>query len=174
MEARQLLRMDERRYRDLREQAAREGSQIQTGELQRELELFDQIQDSVMKVYELRGTRVWGAFDAMVLTGVVALSSVLLQAKTRQLWLWGMYVYPRYRGTPASRLLMEAVLAWGEKQCSESSIMGCFHRNNRHAWQMVMRFGFAPIDLHEELARSALVPPEHVVVECTQRTSRRP
>lgn len=172
MEARQILRMDERRYRILREQAACEGPLIQTGELQRELELFDQVQHSVMKVYELRGTRVWGAFDDIALTGAVALSPIPLQAKTSQLWLWGMYVYPRYRGTPASRLLMEAVLAWGEKHHSGSSIIGSFHRNNRHAWQMVMRFGFAATDSHDELIRSGLVPPEHVVVECAQRISR--
>lgn len=169
MEARPLSRLDERGYRNLREQAAHEGPLIQTGELQRERELFAQIHDSVMKVYELRGTRVWGAFDDMILTGVVALSPVLLQARTRQLWLWGMYVYPRYRGTPASRLLMEAVLAWAERQYSGSSIMGSFHKNNRHAWQMVMRFGFVATDSHEELGKSGLVSPEHVVVECTRR-----
>lgn len=168
MEARPLSRLDERGYRNLREQAAREGPLTQTSELQRELELFDQIHDSVMKVYEIRGTRVWGAFDDITLTGAVALSPVLLQGRARQLWLWGMYVYPRYRGTPASRLLMEAVLAWGERQYGGSSIMGSFHKNNRHAWQMVMRFGFAATGAHEELSTAGLVPPDHVVVECTR------
>lgn len=149
METRLLSRLDERGYKNLREQAAREGPLIQTGELQRELELFAQIHDSKMKVYELRKTRVWSVFDDITLTGAVALSPVLLQARTRQLWLWGMYVYPRYRGVPASRLLMEAVLAWGERQYSGSSIMGSLHKNNRHAWQMVMRFGFITADCHE-------------------------
>lgn len=172
MEARQILRMDERRYRILREQAACEGPLIQADELQRELELFDQIQHSVIKVYELKGTRVWGVFDDIALAGAVALSPIPLQSKTIQLWLWGMYVYPRYRGTSASRLLMEAVLAWSEKHYSGSSIMGSFHRNNRHAWQMVVRFGFAVTDSHDELTRSGLVPPEHMVVEYAQRTSR--
>lgn len=41
MEARLLSRLDERGYRNLREQAAREGPLIQIGELQRERELFD-------------------------------------------------------------------------------------------------------------------------------------
>lgn len=168
MEVRLLSRLDERSYRNLREQAAREGPLIQTGELQRERELFAQVHDSVMKVYELRGTRVWGAFDDMTLTGAVALSPVLLPARTRQLWLWGMYVYPRYRGTPASRLLMETVLAWRERHYAGSSVMGSFHRNNRHAWQMVMRFGFIASHGHEELNKAGLVPPEHVVVECTR------
>lgn len=168
MEARLLSRLDERGYRNLREQAAREGPLIQTGELQRELELFAQVHDSVMKVYELRGARIWGVFDDIILAGVVALSPVLLHTRARQLWLWGMYVYPRYRGTPASRLLMEAVLAWGDRQYTGSSIMGSFHKNNRHAWQMVMRFGFVATGGYEELAKSGLVPPEHVVVECTR------
>ena len=169
MEARLLSRLDERGYRNLREQAAREGPLIQIGELQRERELFDRTPGTVMKTHELRGTRVWGAFDDMTLAGAVALSPVLLQTRTRQLWLWGMYVHPRYRGTPASRLLMEAVLAWGESQYSGSSIMGSFHRNNRHAWQMVMRFGFIAAGDNEVLTESGLVPPQHVVVECTRR-----
>jgi hypothetical protein len=47
--------------------------------------------------------------------------------------------------------------------------MGSFHKNNRQAWQMVMRFEFIATGGHEALTKSGLVPPEHVVVECARR-----
>jgi GNAT superfamily N-acetyltransferase len=172
MKSRQLLQLDERQYRIMREQAAIEGPLTQTGELQRELAMFDHPHHSVIQVHEIRGTRIWGAFDDFTMAGVVAVSPMLLRDGNYQLWLWGLYVQPKYRGKLVSRLLVEAVQAWGHKQYPGASIMASFHTTNHHARQMVMRFGFAEPDFSDGIINSALVPPEHIAVECTNRLGR--
>jgi GNAT superfamily N-acetyltransferase len=98
------------------------------------------------------------------------MSVILKRTNIRYLWLWGMYVQPRYRGTPASGLLMESVLQWGERHYPGSTVRGSFHRNNRRAWQMVNRFGFVAVADGQEFIRLGLAPEDHVVVECTTRS----
>ena len=165
MEVRQLLHADERRYQSIREQAVLDNPSPQGSELQREKAIFSQSLHNVLGAHELNGTRIWGVFDDVAMAGVAALSPILLESGTYKLWLWGLYVHRKYRGTPASRLLMEAVRAWGGRRYPGLSIMGSFHVTNRHAMQMVTRFGFAEAELLNKTL-SSLVPPDHVVVEC--------
>ena len=173
MEARELLRVDESRYRRLRLEAAKEASWQRTGELQKELELFEQSDDGVIAGYEAQGTRVWGAFHEMHLAGAVGLSLVPHSAGMQQLWLWGLYVTPRFRGTPASRCLMTIVQDWGEQHFPGGVIMGAYHRDNRHARQWVERFGFRPSPQQAEAKRVGLIAPGEVVVECSSRNVKR-
>jgi GNAT superfamily N-acetyltransferase len=90
----------------------------------------------------------------------------------QQLWLWGLYVTPRFRGTPASRCLMSVVQDWGEKHFPGGVIVGAYHRDNRHAWQLVERFGFRPSPRQAEAERAGLITPEEVLVECNSRNVR--
>lgn len=173
MEARELLRVDESRYRRLRLEAAKETSWRCTGELQKELERFEQGGDGVIATHDAQGTRVWGAFHEMHLVGAVGLSLVPHGAGMQRLWLWGLYVTPRFRGTPASRCLMTVVQDWGEKHFPGGAIMGAYHRDNRHAWQLVERFGFRPSPLQAEAKRAGLITREEVVVECNSRNVQR-
>jgi GNAT superfamily N-acetyltransferase len=169
MEARELLRVDEPRYRRLRLEAAKETSWQRTGELQKELVLFEQEGDGVIAAYVAQGTRLWGAFHETHLAGAVGLSLVPRSAGMKQLWLWGLYVTPRFRGTPASRCLMAIAQNWGEKHFPGGVLMGAYHRDNRHAWQLVERFGFHPSPWQAEAEHANLVTPEEVVVECSSR-----
>ncbi|RYG99055.1 MAG: GNAT family N-acetyltransferase [Alphaproteobacteria bacterium] len=173
METRQLLRMDESRYRRLRIEAAREAPDALTADLQRELVLFEHGLGGALATYDGRGTRVWGVFDDLSLAGALAVSPIWLNTDSRQLWLWGLYILPKFRGTPASRCLMTAVLHWAEVQHPGGAIMGAYDKSNRHAWQLVERFGFLPSQQHAEFEQAGLVSPQELVVERCHRALHR-
>lgn len=165
MEARPLLRMDESRYHRLRLDAAQDDHPALTGELQRELALIHAGQISVLASHATRGTRIWGVFDDFHLAGAIALSPLYADTDHLPLWLWGLYVQPRFRGTPASRLLMRAVQAWAEAHHPGGPILAAYHRQNRRASQLLERFGFIDSELHATLQRAGLAGSEDQVVE---------
>jgi GNAT superfamily N-acetyltransferase len=82
--------------------------------------------------------------DGAQLVGVVAVSHRRSLWVTDHLWLWGLYVRPRYRGTPVSRRLMEAALAWCERQPHEARLFAAFGLDNAKAWRCFSRWSFWP------------------------------
>src|SRR3546814_17422415 len=60
--------------------------------------------------------------------------------------MWGLFVYQRYRGTAASRLLMEAAIDCCEHEQGIESVVTCFDGGNLHARQYFSRFGFELYD----------------------------
>ena len=170
MEVRRLLRMDESRYQRLRLEAAQEDSWIPTREVVRELELFRRDVPHILHAHDRGGTQVWGVFDDMTLAGVIAVSPVSLAGNRPQLWLWGLYVRPRFRGTPASRALLGTAQAWGERQQPDGALLGAYHRHNRHAARFVDRYGFQLSGHQTEAEAAGLITPEEIVVECSHRT----
>lgn len=96
----------------------------------------------VLARYEIEGTRVWCVFDGDVLAGAVALTYAFSPQRGDTASLWGAYVLPRYRGTAASRQLMEAVFACCEQECGIKLISARFASGNLHARQFFERFGF--------------------------------
>lgn len=67
------------------------------------------------------------------------------------LWIWGLYVRPHYRGTPASRALVTAALAWCEQQPPEQRLFGAFEVSNVRATRFCQRFGFQRPDEGESI-----------------------
>src|SRR3546814_12186321 len=61
-------------------------------------------------------------------------------------FMWGLFVYQRYRGTAASRLLMEAAIDCCEHEQGIESVVTCFDGGNLHARQYFSRFGFELYD----------------------------
>lgn len=165
MEARQLLKMDESRYRRLRLEAAGETTWQRTSELDRELSLIESEPASVLASHDKAGTRIWGVFHDMYLAGVVALSEVEMEPEEPQLWLWGLYVLPRFRGTPASRCLMGAAQEWAERARPGAVLMGAYHRDNRFAWQVVNRFDFQTSARRSEAENAGLLREDEILVE---------
>lgn len=96
--------------------------------------------------YIAEGTQVWGVFNDSVLTGVAALSRDCRVACGGIGVLWGIYVLPRYHGTPVSRLLMEAVTA-GCVDSSMHQLVAPCARDNIAGLLFLRRFGFEPIDM---------------------------
>ncbi|WP_202839133.1 GNAT family N-acetyltransferase [Luteimonas saliphila] len=60
--------------------------------------------------YVSEGTRVWGAYSGDTLIAAAALTREYHATHCGLGVLWGVYVLPRYRGTPASRMLMESII----------------------------------------------------------------
>jgi len=146
MEARILQGRDDKRYMALRTQAANERSAQSTLDLERELFLFADHSTAVIAQHGLQGTVVWGAYDGRALVGTLALSRQLGIADACYLWLWGLYVRPRYRGTPASRLLMEAMLAWCEGEPMDRRLLSSFEPSNHRGRLFLGRWGFERAD----------------------------
>src|SRR5688500_6017046 len=94
-------------YRDVRREATAEGCAIAPLELVTRLPSLGNV---------LGGTNIWGAMNQGRLIGVLALSRKCGGAIGEYLWLWGLYVRPPYRGTPASRALIEAALKSAERE----------------------------------------------------------
>lgn len=140
-------------------------SMYSSAELRHELEQFRQGRTNVLAAYEARGTHVWGVFNTLSLVGAVALSPVYCDIKHRHLWLWGLYVKPRFRGTPVSRCLMRSAQIWAGAQQPGTAIIGTYHRDNRHAKQLVERFGFLESELEAKIRHDGLARPDDVVVE---------
>lgn len=169
MEARKLLRMDESRYQRLRREAAKEPSALPTAELTRELEHFDAAAENLLQVYERAGIQVWGVFHDLTLAGVVAVSPVQFAGNQRHHWLWGLYVHPRFRGTPVSRSLMATAQDWSERENSSALLMGAYQCQNRHAAQLVERFGFQLSPQRDEAELVGLLAYDEIMVECSTR-----
>lgn len=165
METRQLLKMDESRYRRLRLEAAKETPWQRTSDLDQELALIERGPASILAKHDRGGTRVWGAFHDLYLVGVVALSEVQIELDEPQQWLWGLYVLPRFRGTPVSRCLMAAAQEWVEGARPGAVLMGAYHRDNRFAWQVVGQFGFQASAQRSEAKNAGLLGEDEILVE---------
>nr|WP_255681874.1 GNAT family N-acetyltransferase [Luteimonas sp. BDR2-5] len=97
--------------------------------------------------YLAHGTYVWGAFDGNVLVGAAALSREYHVSYGGIGVLWGVYVLPRYRGTPASRLLMDAVVGLCAMDSTTSQILAACAVGNDAGRRFLQRFGFEPMTL---------------------------
>lgn len=148
MEARFLRPEDGRAYAALRaQQAAERAARSAWSELGTELKQLAQGADETIRHYLMTGTAVWGAFDGPSLVGALAVSPRYAVRAGHYLWLWGLFVRPPYRGTPASRRLMEAALAWCEAQSSPRRLFGAFDPDNLQALRFCERYGFVPADV---------------------------
>src|SRR3546814_5318649 len=58
--------------------------------------------DDVIRNYVTSGTIVWGVFDRLTLAGAMAVSRRFSARLHAYLWLWGLFVRPHHRGTPAA------------------------------------------------------------------------
>lgn len=171
MEARILTDLDGKKYREVRRKAADESEWNASDELRQEGELFDHDPNRVMTIHRGQGTRVWGAFDDMLLAGVMAMSYLQLLNHPRNLWLWGLYVRPKYRGTPASRMLMESVLRWREEHAPGHRLLGACDPGNLNVARFLDRYGFQPPADHQSLMSASMLPRRLLLVEFTDELS---
>ena len=141
MEFRILGDRDKKQYLELRIRAAGDASSWACSELKRELLLFADSPHRVMSAHRELGTQVWGVYDVS-LVGVIAVSERYDVEVKAHWWLWGFYVLPRYRGTPASGMLMKAALEWCGEQSRHRRLFSAFHGSDYHARQYLERWGF--------------------------------
>lgn len=145
MEARILQERDTKRYIELRAQAVSECPGHTTGDFKEELFLLADHATEGMSRHARQGTVVWGAHDGHLLAGTLAVSRRFNVHVGNHLWLWGLYVRPRYRGTPASRLLMDAMLVWCRNVPADERLLGSCRGSDRPARLFLARWGFQVI-----------------------------
>lgn len=147
MEARRLSDDDARAYLSLRVQAVKEDRPVLTPELQHELATFAGNPSRAIAAHSNEGTCLWGVYDRQALAGVVAVSHRFTVQALSHLWLWGLYVRSAYRGTPVSRVLMQATLEWCEGEPPGHRLFAAYDEGNYRARQFFERWDFhAPGD----------------------------
>jgi len=150
MEARVLRPQEGRSYAALRVEEFRERtSSCRAPELQKELEALARGPDQLIATYMATATALWGAFDGGMLVGTVAVSRRLSAHVWPYLWMWGLYVRPAYRGTAASRLLVNPAFAWCEHQPPQHRLFGAYDVLNLRARRFCDRHGFGAFAGHE-------------------------
>lgn len=169
MEARVLLPQDGRAYAVLRAQEAEEGPPPPATELRDERTALARDPAEVLERYLASGTVVWGAYDGTTLAGALGISRRFSVRVLTHLWVWGMYVRPQYRGTPASRMLMTAALGWCERQPREQRVFGAYDVFNVRAYRFCERYGIHGPREGADLLGEAK-PPGHTLVECVRGT----
>ena len=141
MDIRVLGQGDGRRYRELQLHA---GGQVSGwiggihGRLRRDANCMDLPQTPL--------SRTWGVEHDGRLLGILGVTRLGAQGGVAHLWLRDVYVRPRYRGTPVSRLLMEAALAWCEDAHADvEHLRGALQLGNARAMRFAERWGFRPL-----------------------------
>ena len=142
MQVRLLTGEDGGRYWALRQVSTETPSFGIEPRVQREVEARPDETARVLVGYAAEDTRVWGVFDRDALVAVGALTCERPASCCSMGVLWGVFVLPRYRGTPASRLLMDAIV----EDCRVDGdvlmlFTRCAHRNVAGR-RFLQRFGF--------------------------------
>lgn len=157
LQVRRLGETDAATYYMLRSRSVDRLSQPVEPEVRRELDARSCGMAARLAGYEAEGSHVWGAFFGETLIGTVALSRRSHATRGGFGVLWGMFVLPRYRGTPASRLLMDALLDDCARDGGFRQLIAPCVRDNVAGLRFLARFGFEP----------ALWVPRHVIGEQT-------
>lgn len=166
MEARCLLLKDGSAYAALRVQEVEEQPTQATTEQRDELAALKYDPATVIGRYLANGTVIWGAYDGQTLVGALAISRRFSVRVLTYLWVWGLYVRPHYRGTPASRALMTAALGWCEQQSPAQRVFGAYDTLNLRAIHFCQRYGFLAPEEGPAVLGDEACPPSYVLVEC--------
>lgn len=146
LQVRRLSATDSAAYYALRWHALDEPVAIEP-QVRRELEAGGEGIGTQLAEYVANRTGVWGAFDGDALVGTAALSREYHLSYGDIGVLWGVFVLPRYRGTPVSRLLMDTVLGVCIMDSTIGQILAPCAVDNVAGFRFLQRFGFELMSL---------------------------
>ena len=173
MLARILGPQDAKRYLDLRIKAAKEEPDALTFDVERELAQAAHAGSASMFLQEQSRIH-WGVEHHGSLVGVMAASRRFNVILSSHLWLWGLYVRPRFRGTSVSRYLMEAALHWAVTEPWQDRLLSSFPVQNARAKRFLDLWGFQLLIEGERMQRIPGVLPGYVVMERVRSSVRSP
>ena len=145
LQVRRLLVTDASAYYLLRRRSIEEVTHSIEPAVFREIEAGPNGIAARMAGYTAGGTTVWGAYADEALVGAAALSRRYHTVQGGYGILWGVFVLPRYRGTPASRLLLDAIAGACEPDRSLRQLVSLCTADNATGLQFLHRYGFAPM-----------------------------
>jgi hypothetical protein len=139
---RNVVASDAANYFKLRVQSEEEFPQFVGLSVERELGAGREGVSSLLSGYSAEGTVVLGAFEGEQLFGALALSRKASAKYRHKAFLWGMYIFPEYRGAGVAQALMQAAIAWAEEQPEIIAITLQVTLSNIRGQQFYKRFGF--------------------------------
>jgi len=139
---RNVVANDAANYFKLRVQSEEEFPQFVGLSVERELAAGREGVSSLLSGYSAEGTIVFGAFEGEQLFGALALSRKPSAKYRHKAFLWGMYIFPEYRGAGVAQALMQAAIAWAEEQPEIIAITLQVTLSNIRGQQFYKRFGF--------------------------------
>ena len=142
MEIREITTEDSELYYSLRVQSEAEYPEFVGFNAERELDVGQQGIKEILSNYPTEGTYVLGAFDNTELAGVVVASRRLSNKYRHKAFLWGMYVFPEYRGKGAARLLMDEMINWANTNPEIIALSLQVTLSNRRGQSFYKKYGF--------------------------------
>lgn len=142
MRVRLLTETDGSDYRMLRLASIEESPALSSQEIVCELAFFARFGKGVLGNHALEGTLIWGAYAGDRMAGVVAASRGFERDDSWTIHLWGLYVYPEYRGGGVGMLLLQVAIAWIRRQPAPKNTVLCINHGNTHALQLFRQIGF--------------------------------
>jgi len=142
MVIRNVVASDAANYFKLRVQSEEELPQFVGLSVERELAAGQEGISSLLSGYSTEGTIALGAFEGGQLLGALALSRKNSAKYRHKAFLWGMYIFPEYRGAGVAQALMQAAIAWAQEQPEIIAITLQVTLSNIRGQQFYKRFGF--------------------------------
>lgn len=143
---RRLSQSDARAYLALRRRSLDGLAHPLEPQVRRELDAGSTGMPALLADYAAQGSQVWAAADGDAMVGVAAVSREYLVGYGGVGVLWGVFVLPRYRGTPASRLLMEAIIDCCGMDFTLRELLAPCAQWNVSGKLFLQRFGFEPAE----------------------------
>lgn len=98
--------------------------------------------------YTSEGQHIWGVFSEGELIGAAGLARHYDASIGGVGLLWGIYVLPRYRGTPVSRRMMDAIIDFCTVDTTIYQLIAPCSRWNRAGRLFLQRFRFESTQGH--------------------------
>lgn len=115
---------------------------LSSPEIVRELAFFACFGKVVMGNHSLEGTLAWGTYTGEQVVGVVAAERGLERGNSWTIHLWGLCVYPEFRGVVVGTLLLRAAIAWIRQQPATASVVLYANHGQSHALAIFRQLGF--------------------------------
>lgn len=143
MLVRQIQSSDAEDYLSLRKASELEFPQYVGASVEHELSVGESGIRDLLASYHSNGIYVFGVFDGEKLAGVSCLTRKDSNKYRHKAFLWGMYIYPEYRNSGVSSMLMEHAIDWCRSQGGIMAIQLFVTTTNAAGIKLYKRYHFA-------------------------------
>ncbi|OUS05840.1 hypothetical protein A9Q81_03600 [Gammaproteobacteria bacterium 42_54_T18] len=142
MEVREITELDLGDYVLLRRASEKEYPQYVGANVETELAAGKSGIEDLFSTYPSLGHNLLGIFDNGTLAGITSLTRKASDKYRHKAFLWGMYIYPKYRKQGASSQLMERSIEWAKLQNGLEAITLFVTSTNIKGINFYKRYGF--------------------------------
>lgn len=143
MDIREITSQDSGAYYKLRVRSEEEYPEFVGFNAERELDAGADGIGEILSLYASEGTYVLGIFDNNILVGTLVASRRLSKKYRHKAFLWGMYVYPDFRGGGAAKLLMDEIIDWANNHPEIIALSLQVTLSNTRGQAFYKKYGFS-------------------------------